>query len=95
MADVISTRFWNRVPKTQTHEATILVSRPSLDTLADAVDNARNRMVHCQCELAKAENIYREAQAAWADAVLDRGVDLGIAEFCQLRNRRPRQNSED
>jgi hypothetical protein len=88
-------RFWNRVPRTQTVEAPVVISRPSLDTLTDAVENARNRMVHCQCELAKAENAYAEAQRAWADAIIERGVELAIPEFCQLRIAHPRRREED
>ena len=84
------TNFWRNVPRTRTAEPTeIVVARPSLDTLADAVESSRNRVVHCQCELHKAEDQYKQAQTAWAEAVIERGIELGISEFCNLR-RRPR-----
>jgi hypothetical protein len=90
MGQVVETRrFWNRVPRTQTQDdEPVVVARPSLDALTSAVELARNRVVHCQCELAKAENQYQEAQQAWASAVLDRGQELGIAEFCKIKTSR-------
>jgi hypothetical protein len=90
MGTVIN-RFWNGVPRTQTQDSNevVVVARHSLDALAAAVDMARNRVVHLQCELHKAEDAYKEAQQIWSDAVLDRGAELGIAEFCQIRSRRP------
>jgi 3-keto-L-gulonate-6-phosphate decarboxylase len=98
MGQVVGTnRFWNRVPRTQTAETEpVVIGRASLDTLTSAVEIARNRVVHCQCDLAKAENAYAEAQATWADAVLERGSDLGIPEFCQIQSkRRPRTRADE
>lgn len=97
MGQVVKTgRFWRSVPKTENLDAEpIVISRTSLDTLTATVELARNRVVHCQCELAKAENAFQEAQAAWADAVLERGSELGIAEFCKITANRRRRNDDD
>lgn len=88
---VIERRFWNRVPRTQTHKPeTIIVARTSLDALTEAVENARNRVVTIEAELHKAQNAYADAQRCWADAVLERGTDLGIPEFCKISATRKR-----
>ena len=46
----------------------------SLDRLADAIINAQNRVVHCQAELEKANMAVEDANAAFLQAVKDRGL---------------------
>jgi hypothetical protein len=41
------------------------------------------------------ERLRAEAQRAWADAIIERGVELAIPEFCQLRIAHPRRRDED
>jgi hypothetical protein len=95
MGDVVQqTRFWNRVPRTQTEQAPTVIQRSSLDTLTAQVVNAQNRLVHCQCETAKAEVALEEAQRTWATEILERGQQLGIAEFCQIKTGRRRIEEE-
>lgn len=97
MGEVVQqTRFWNRVPRTQTQQpAQTVIQKNSLDTLTAQVVNAQNRLVHCQCETAKAEVALEEAQRTWATEILERGQELGIAEFCAIKTKTRHRIEED
>jgi len=97
MGEVVQqTRFWNRVPRTQTEQpGQTVIQKSSLDTLTAQVVNAQNRLVHCQCETAKAEVALEEAQRTWATEILERGQELGIAEFCKLKTQTGRRRIEE
>ena len=97
MGEVVQqTRFWNRVPRTQTEQpGRTVIQKNSLDTLTAQVVNAQNRLVHCQCETAKAEVALEEAQRTWATEILERGQELGIAEFCAIKTKTRHRLEED
>lgn len=73
-AEVIKNRWWKSVPRTDSesdHFETTTVVMRSLDALADQIRRAQGSVVHCQCELVKAEVRLEEAKAAFVEAVLD------------------------
>lgn len=97
MGEVVRERgFWNRVPRTQTGApGTELVARVSLDALTSAVVNANNHLVRCQGETHKAEIALADAQKIWASEILERGQELGIAEFCAIKTKTRHRIEED
>lgn len=48
-----------------------------LNQLAHAIQDARNRVVHCEAELCKVQKMLHEAEAAFRDAVRRLGIKMG------------------
>lgn len=82
MGQVIKTRWWKSVDRTQTHEPEQVVIQPvSLDVLGDQVARAMNHVVHCQAELTRAELNLERCQQAWVNRVIEMARQNGIKEF--------------
>lgn len=79
---VIKTKWWGNVPRTQEGQADSVVIQPtSLDVLSDQVARAMNSVVHCQAELTRAEIHLERCQQAWVNRMIEVAQQNGIKDF--------------
>ena len=80
MGEVVRKRWWSTVRVTESGRTAepVVVQRCSLDELGDQVRRAQNRVVHCQCELARAEQDLAEKQDIFRDRVAEVFQELAI-----------------
>lgn len=74
-----NTRWWGSVERTQEPEMLVVVpTPPSLDELAENIRNAGNRVVHCECELAKSQTSLNDHRLALVNRLGDLDQELGF-----------------
>lgn len=78
---VKNTRWWKVVPRTMPHEhePEITVMPKSIDALLDQIRRTGGRVVHCQCELVKAEQAHEDAKQSYYEALVE--IDKEVQVF--------------
>lgn len=86
MGEVVKTRWWGRIDRTQTHDVEQVVIQPvSLDVLSDQVARAMNAVVHCQAELARAQIHLEQCQQALVNRMIEVAQQAGIRDFAKRK----------
>jgi hypothetical protein len=76
-----NTRWWGQVERTQ--EPVIIdatPSPPSLDELAENIRHASNRVVQCECELAKAQQHLQDCRLTLVNRLGELDAELGFTK---------------
>ena len=76
-----NSRWWGNVERTQEPQIIdAMPSPPSLDELADNIRHASNRVVQCECELAKAQQHLQDCRMALVDRLGALDAELGFTK---------------